>query len=183
MSGACRKQTPTIRGGWGRPGVEKSIYRYILHHSKPQQIVLTLLAAASFPFLWLFYELPKKIINEAIQAENTDFPVELAWFEFSQIDFLFVLCGLFLLLVVVNQAFKYAINVYRGKSGERLLRRFRFDLYSRVLRFPLPVFRRKSPGEFIQMITAEVEPLGGFIGEAFSLPVFQGGQLLVILAF
>ncbi len=163
--------------------MEKSIYRYILRYSKPQQIVLTLMALASFPFLYYFYELPKWIINGAIQAIDTDFPIEILRFEFDQTGYLFALCGLFLLLVVVNQCFKYAINVYRGVSGERLLRRFRFDLYSRVLRFPLPVFRRKSSGEVIQMITAEVEPLGGFIGEAFSLPVFQGGQLLVILAF
>ncbi len=33
------------------------------------------------------------------------------------------------------------------------------------------------------MINAEVEPLGGFIGDAFSLPAFQGGTLLTILAF
>ena len=26
------------------------------------------------------------------------------------------------------------------------------------------------------MITAETEPLGGFIGEAYSLPAFQGGK-------
>ncbi|MBL4907369.1 MAG: ATP-binding cassette domain-containing protein, partial [Sneathiella sp.] len=32
-------------------------------------------------------------------------------------------------------------------------------------------------------ITAEVEPLGGFIGEAFSLPTFQGGYLIVIMGF
>src|SRR5260221_12854495 len=33
------------------------------------------------------------------------------------------------------------------------------------------------------MITAEVEPLGGFIGDAFVLPAFQGGTLLTIIAF
>ena len=33
------------------------------------------------------------------------------------------------------------------------------------------------------MITAEVEPLGGFIGDAFVLPAFQGGTLLTILFF
>ncbi len=122
--------------------MEKSIYRYILRYSKPQQIVLTLMAAASFPFLFYFYELPKEIINGAIQAENTDFPIEFLWLEFGQTEYLFVLCGLFLLFVGINQSFKYAINVYRGKSGERMLRRLRFDLYSRVLRFPPPVFRR-----------------------------------------
>jgi ABC-type multidrug transport system fused ATPase/permease subunit len=33
------------------------------------------------------------------------------------------------------------------------------------------------------MITAEVEPLGGFIGEALAVPVFYGGMLIVILTF
>src|SRR3546814_20168378 len=33
------------------------------------------------------------------------------------------------------------------------------------------------------MIIAEVEPIGGFIGESFALPIFQGGMLLVIFTF
>ena len=33
------------------------------------------------------------------------------------------------------------------------------------------------------MINAEVEPLGGFIAEAFALPAFQGGTLLTVLVF
>ena len=52
-----------------------------------------------------------------------------------------------------------------------------------MLRFPLPYFRRISHGEIVQMINAEVEPLGGFFGEAFSLPAFQGGTLLTVLVF
>ncbi|MEE8273031.1 MAG: ABC transporter ATP-binding protein, partial [Alphaproteobacteria bacterium] len=97
--------------------------------------------------------------------------------------YLFALSGLFLVLVVLNGAFKYFINVYRGQLGERMLRRLRYELYSRVLRFRLPRFKRMSQGEIIPMITGEVEPLGGFIGDAFSLPAFQGGTLVVYLAF
>ncbi|HEX6111513.1 MAG TPA: ABC transporter transmembrane domain-containing protein, partial [Geminicoccaceae bacterium] len=82
-----------------------------------------------------------------------------------------------------NGGFKYVINVYEGIVGERMLRRLRYELYTRVLRFPLPHFRRVSPGEIVQMINAEVEPLGGFIGSAFALPAFQGGTLLTILTF
>lgn len=163
--------------------MEKGIYRYVLRRSARQQIVLTLMAMASFPFLYAFYELPKQIVNEAILAQTIAFPVELFGTELGQIDYLFLLAALFLLLVFFNQCFKYAINVYRGRTGERMLRRLRYDLYSRVLRFPLPTFRKTSQGEVIQMVTAEVEPLGGFIGDAFSLPAFQGGTLIVILAF
>ena len=54
---------------------------------------------------------------------------------------------------------------------------------ARVIRFPLPRFRKVSQGEIIPMITAEVEPLGGFIGDSIALPVFQGGTLLVYLTF
>ncbi len=164
-------------------GMETGVYRYILRYSARQQIALTLLAVVSYPFLYGFYLLPKEIINGAIEAEATAFPVELLGFRFAQLDYLYLLCGLFLALVAINQGFKYAINVYRGRTGERMLRRLRYALYARLLRFPLPAFRRTSQGEVIQMITAETEPLGGFFGEAFSLPVFQGGTLLVILGF
>ena len=64
-----------------------------------------------------------------------------------------------------------------------MLRRLRFDLFQRVLRFRLPQFRRVSSGEIIPMITAEVEDLGPFIGGAIALPAFQGGTLIVYIAF
>ena len=163
--------------------MEKSIYAYILRHSMRQQVVITLIAAGSLPFLYAFYELPKRIINEAIQSKNITYPTEFLWTEFDQITYLFTLCGMFLALVLINQCFKYAINVYKGLTGERMLRRLRYDLYARVLRFPQPTFRKMSSGEISQMVNAEVEPLGGFIGDAFSTPAFQGGTLLVIFGF
>ncbi len=163
--------------------MEKGIYQYILRYSKRRQIIITLMAAGSLPFLYAFYELPKRIVNEAIQAKSVEYPLTFWGIEFSQTDYLFTLCGLFLGLVLINQCFKYSINVYRGLTGERMLRRLRYDLYWRVLRFPQPTFRKMSQGEIIQMINAEVEPLGGFIGDSFSMPAFQGGTLLVIGGF
>ncbi len=177
--------------------MDKTLFAYIRRYSGRQQVIVTLMAVASFPFLYLFYELPKLIINEAISATTFEFPLDvnidfdafifaISWetgLSLDQETFLFVLCGAFLVLVVINQAFKYVINVYKGLTGERMLRRLRFELYSRVLRFPLPTFRKMSQGEIIPMVTAEVEPLGGFIGDAYSLPSFQGGTLLTILGF
>ncbi|MDC0033888.1 ABC transporter ATP-binding protein/permease, partial [Alphaproteobacteria bacterium] len=171
--------------------VEKNIYDYIIRFSKSQQIVLTLMAISSYPFLLWFLQVPKQIINHinaAVDKKGESFDVTVDFYglfewEMESISFLLFLCGLFLLLVLVNQTFKYVINVYRGLTGERMLRRLRHDLYSRVLLFPQPTFRKLSQGEIIQMINAEVEPLGGFFGEAFSLPLFQGGYLLVIFGF
>ena len=48
--------------------MEPSIYRYVIRYSMRQQVILTLMAIASFPFLYAFYELPKMIVNGAIEA-------------------------------------------------------------------------------------------------------------------
>ena len=83
----------------------------------------------------------------------------------------------------INGGFKYYINTLKGRLGERMLRRFRFQLYHRMLRFPLSQFSKTSSAQIIPMITSECESLGGFIGDAFVTPVFQGGTLLTIIFF
>ncbi len=168
--------------------MEKSIFRYILRYSAPQQAYLLAVIVLYYPFLYLSLELPKIIVNRAIEDPSGPpyrvpiFGLEIAA-DMDQVPFLLTLSFVYLFLVLCNGAFKYHINVYKGRMGERLLRRLRYQLYSRILRFPLPRFRKLSQGELIPIITAEVEPLGGFIGTAFADPLFFGGQLVIILAF
>ena len=64
-----------------------------------------------------------------------------------------------------------------------MLRNLRSELYDRILRFPLPHFRNTSTGQLVAMILGEVEDLGSFFGEAFSVPAFQGSMLIGTLAF
>jgi ABC-type multidrug transport system fused ATPase/permease subunit len=161
--------------------MEKNIFRFVLRYSTRQQVVILLLTLSSFPFLYYSLELPKQIVNDAIGGQN--FPKEFFGYQFEQVPYLILLSFMFLTLVVVNGAFKFRINTLKGRLGERMLRRLRYELYARVIRFPLPRFRKVSQGEIIPMITAEVEPLGGFIGDSIALPVFQGGTLLVYLTF
>ena len=161
--------------------MESSIFRFIFKYSGKEQISLLLLTMVAFPFLYLTLDLPKTIINEAIGG--THFPQHLFGHELDQVPYLIMLCCLFLVLVLINGAFKFCINVYRGVVGERMLRRLRYQLYDHVLRFPVGRFRRMSQGEIVSMITAETEPLGGFIGDSIALPAFQGGTLLTILVF
>src|SRR5690606_21287659 len=72
---------------------------------------------------------------------------------------------------------------YKGRLGERMLRRIRFELVDRVLRFPPSQFRRLKPAEIATMVKDEVEPLGGFTGDAFVQPALLGGQALTALVF
>ena len=161
--------------------MEPSIYRYIFRYSKREQLLLVVLTVISFPFLYLSLDLPKTIINKAIGG--SDFPITMFGTEIDQIPYLLILCGIFLGLVFVNGGFKFYVNVFRGVVGERMLRRLRYQLVHRVLRFPLHHFRKTSQGEIVSMVTTETEPLGGFIGDALALPAFQGGTLLVIVGF
>ena len=161
--------------------LESSVYRFILKHSMKQQILLLLLTLSSFPFLYYSLDLPKTIVNRAIGGKH--FPEQLLGFEFDQVPYLMILCAAFLALVFINGAFKYAINTFKGQIGERMLRRFRYSLYQRLLCFPLSYFHKNSSAQIIPMITVECEQLGGFIGDAFNLPLFQGGQLLTMILF
>eukprot|EP00752_Nemacystus_decipiens_P000606 g606.t1 len=161
--------------------MDHSMFRFIWRNSRVQQVVTLLLTLLSFPFLYYSFDLPKQIINEAINVEQD--MMEFLGVSVTQVQYLFILCGIFLALVVVNGLFKMKINTYKGVMSERLLRRLRYILVARTLRFPLPQFQKTSSGEIVTMVTAEVEPLGGFFGDAYALPAFQGGTFLTIMAF
>ena len=159
----------------------RSIFAYVRAHSWRSQLAILALTLVSLPFFYLWVELPKRIVDDALGGGPG--PREFFGASLTRVDYLFALCLVFLALVLVNGAFKYVINVYKGIVGERMLRRLRYELYARILRFPPSQFRVTSQGQLVQMINAEVEPLGGFIGDAYSLPTYQGGMLLTILAF
>ena len=165
----------------GPDGLDRTIYGYIIHYSIKEQLYLVVVTLLSFPFLYYSLDLPKQIVNHAISGK--EFPVYFLGIELEQIPYLLVLCGIFLALVLINGWFKLHLNVKKGQVGERMLRRLRYQLYERVLRFPLQHFDRTATGQVIAMVTGELEPVGGFIGEAFALPISQGGTLLTIFVF
>ena len=165
--------------------MERGVFQFVFRYSKAQQLVLILVVIASLPFYFFSLDIPKQIVDKAIKGIDNGvvFPLNYYGLQLEQIEFLLVLCALFLVLVVVNGGFKFFLNVYRGAAGERLLRRLRYQLIERVLRFPLPQFRKTSQGEVVSMVTLETEPLGGFFGDALNLPSYQGGLLLTLMGF
>ncbi|MBW8723776.1 MAG: ABC transporter ATP-binding protein [Inquilinus limosus] len=164
--------------------MDSNIFKFILRHSKREQVYILIITLISFPFVYYSLDLPKQIVNGAIDDGSAkDFPKAIFGYQFDRIEYLLLLSFLFLILVFVNGGFKLYINIYKGKLGERMLRRLRYELYCRILRFPLPHFRKTSQGEMIPMITSEVEPLGGFIGDAFVQPIWSAGTLLVYIYF
>ncbi|MBX2868641.1 MAG: cyclic nucleotide-binding domain-containing protein [Acidiferrobacterales bacterium] len=161
--------------------MEKSLFRFIWKYSKKDQLLLLAVTLLTFPILYISLELPKRIINDAIGGTGAD--VLLLGISLTQVQFLIVLCIGFLVAVLVNGLLKMRLNTMKGVLAERLLRRFRFQLITRILRFPRAYFRTTSQGELVSMVTSEAEPLGGLMGDMVAQPVFQAGQMLTILAF
>ena len=78
--------------------MEKSLFRFIWRFSSRQQMVILLITIVSYPVTYILLELPKLIVNDAIQGEN--FPRAFYGMEFDQVSYLVLLCFTFLGLVV-----------------------------------------------------------------------------------
>lgn len=184
--------------------MERGLFGFILRYSKREQLLIVPLVIASMVILFASLDLPKTIVNEPIQGKrfpNPDSTVTFLriapslpdflggqttifeGFALERIPYLIALSITFLALIVVSGLLKLQINTMKGWMGERMLRRLRYTLFDRILRFPLPHFRRVKSAEMATMIKDEVEPLGGFIGESMITPLFLGGQALTALFF
>lgn len=182
--------------------METRLSRYIWTHTRKQQLWILLVVALSMIPYFLSFDLPKQIVNGPIQGDGFESPEAtqpflpisfnlpffgelplFSGFQLGREGMLLALSLVFLLLVIINGLFKFYINTYKGRLGERLLRRIRFELVDRVLRFPPHHFKRVKPAEISTMIKDEVEPLGGFTGDAFVQPALLGGQALTALIF
>ncbi|MEP1522407.1 ABC transporter transmembrane domain-containing protein [Ascidiaceihabitans sp.] len=161
--------------------MDRTLFTFIWKHSKREQFTLLLVTLITFPFLYATLELPKRIINDAIGAEKA--VLDVFGYELSQTQFLLALCVGYLLAVLCHGLLKMRLNTMKGITSERLLRRFRYSLISRMMRFPRSYFQQTSQGELVAMVTSEAEPMGGLMGDAVAQPLFQAGQMLLIVTF
>ncbi len=182
--------------------MEPSLFRYVWKHSKRDQLFVLGIIVLSLPFYFASFDLPKRIINDALQGKafasqskpvyflRIEFSLPIAGdihlfdgFQVNQLQLLMGLSFLFLLFVFINGAFKYYINLSKGILGERMLRRMRFELFSLYLRFKPEDIRVVKPAEAASIIKDEVDPIGGFTGDAFIQPAFLCMQAFTALLF
>lgn len=179
----------------------QTLYRYIWQHSRRDQLVILAIALAAQPFYFITLSLPKAIVNGPIQGKGFETPdathsflhVAFDWFgreivlfqgfTLERVPYLFALSLVFLALVGFNGYLKFLVNTLKGRLGERLLRRLRYELIDRVLRFPSSHLRKTKQSEIASMVKDEIEPLGGFSGDAIVWPVFLAGQAMTALIF
>src|SRR5690606_4838782 len=104
-------------------------------------------------------------------------------FQLEQIPYLVALCLAFLMLVIINGLFKLQINTQKGRLGERMLPHLRYDLFDSYMRLPQIHIPKVEPEAAAPFIQHQLEPLAGFIGDAFVQPAVLGGHALTAPAF
>ena len=165
--------------------MDPSLFRFIWKNNRRDHFVILAITFASLPFYLLSLELPKRIINEAIVGNAFDdgkltanfWPdllhlpkflgggvmLDLPDWRLTRAPYLYALAVMFLMLALINVAFRYAIDSRKGRLGERLVRRLRFKLFSRYLRFSPEAMRALRGSDAETVIVDEVAFISGFM--------------------
>ena len=93
---------------------------------------MVLLSLMSMPLLYASMEVPKQIINNVLNSSH--FPIVAFSLELDQSKFLFLLCILYLVVVLASALIKYLLNVAKGYVSERFGRRLRVLIYRKWCR-------------------------------------------------
>ncbi len=147
----------------------EGLFRYVWQESRRHQLWLCLLAGAVFPLTMVPLELQKRIIDRAIGNED----LRLLW----------LLGGVYFVVVLLQGSLKYALRWYRGLVGERAIRRLRAWVQRAPGHGAAGSDDDEGRGESVSIVSNEVERVGGFIGESFSEPVLQVGIFVSVLGY
>ena len=145
------------------------LFRFVWQESKRHQVWLCLLAAVVFPLTMVPLELQRRIVDRAIGNED--------------LRLLVILGAIYLAAVLLQGGLKYLLRFYRGVVSERAIRRLRRRLQAAEPEPCGPGADDAGKGEVVSIITAEVERVGGFVGEALSEPVLQIGIFVSLLGY
>jgi len=143
--------------------VARDLYRFIWRNSSRIQLTTCAVALLTLPLTLAPIELQRRIIDDAI-AE-------------SSLDLLLTLVAIYAGVVLAQQIVKFVYNVLRGRIAEHLCRKMR----ARLIEAPLA--EDVDDGTVVSMLTGEVEPVGGFGGDAYAQVVTEGGVLITIFAY
>lgn len=139
------------------------LYRFIWGNSGRQQIVACAVALLTLPLTLGPIELQRRMIDGAIADSNLQKLIQLV--------------VIYAVVIVLQQVVKFIYNILRGRISEHLNSVMRSRIVDHV------GGGETDDGETVSMLTTEVEPIGGFGGDAYAQVVTEGGVLLTIFAY
>lgn len=159
----------------------KTIIGYVLRTSGKHQVGLAALAVGVFALTSVPLEIQRRIVNDAIKNGAT---MTIVWLAVAYAG-----------VALLEQAFKLALNVYRGWVSEDAVRTLRRTLreaglheaahrdVNREARSEASKDDDSETGTHAAMVVSEAEPIGGFVGMAFSEPLLQVGILVSVIGY
>ncbi len=157
------RSTPPLSSELRRE-LEPSLYGFIWQISSRNQIQLCILAAALLPLSLLPLELQRIIVDDGIVK--------------ADLHVLLTVGLIYFVALIAHAALKYVFSVYQASVGEGVVRFLRHRI-NRAESHEL----RARVGSRITLAASEVEQVGGFAGYAVSVPVFEAGMLVTVVAY
>lgn len=150
-------------------GLPRSIYRYVLGTSAVHQLALVALTAVVALLEVGPLEMQRRIVDDLVKHRPFGWVI---W-----------LCAAYAGIVLVQGGTKLVLNIYRGWVGERAKRDLRRRVDEVVEHPAAESPAAEAQGITTSMIVAEVEPIGGFVGESVSEPLLQAGIIASVFAY
>jgi len=179
--------------------MDGGLFSFVWRHGRARILWLILAVTACLPLWWLLLEVTKTLINRPIRGAGYDVvnpdvaalglpageavQTTILGFAVTRGEDLILLCAAFLTLHLAAGGLKLLINTQKGRLGERLLWRLRYHLVDVMLRAPPKALTGRRPGAMAAAVGDEIEPLGGFMGDAVVQPLYLAGQIVVATAF
>jgi ABC-type multidrug transport system fused ATPase/permease subunit len=164
-----RQPGPSPLAGGQKAELPQNLFRYVLEASGWHQLLLVTLSVAVFLLEVAPLELQRRIVNDLVKHRNYRLVI--------------LLCAIYVGVALVQGGTKLGLNIYRSWVGECATRDLRTRIRALVGTSPAGSPIPEASGIEVSMIVAEVEPVGGFVGESLSEPLLQGGVLLSVLAY
>lgn len=150
----------------------KSLYAFIWRVSRREQMLLTIITLVVAGMSMAPLELQRRIVNDAIESRD--------------LHNMLLLCGLYLIVLLLQGGLKYWLNVARGGLVEKVALQLRRRIFKHLISKPA---RHAAPepkvdkGAIVSMTSAEVEEVAGFVGDSISVPLLQAGTAFGTLGY
>src|SRR5580704_3719787 len=130
--------------------ISKSFPSFIWRTSGSHQIWLATLSAIVFGLTAAPLEIQRRVVNDAFKG--------------GQFSTIFLLAGIYLALSLVSGLTKLALNVYRNRVGENVVRDLRTSIDQKIRIDITQQKAAEAEGVEMSLVVAESEPVGQFVG-------------------
>ncbi len=148
---------------------ERPLFYWVLRRFRGFQFVLLVVIIVSLFFRIYPLEMQRKIINVAINLK--------------MLDKLYLYCGLYMGAVLIAALLKYLIYTMQAVLGQKILIDMRKEIFQHILQLPLPFFHRTQAGMIISSVTAELNAIAQFLGNAVAVPIASVLTFATFLGF